>query len=227
MPGPLDPSLDQLSLMNGQQLTMADLPPPPSDPANKPLADPIRPRPLVPKPQGRPPTISAEEQFKVLARQGMTHRAIADQLGIGKATVTRKMQNMLDTGQLSKDEIRPQTTAPPMTSSQRMEELKNELRGLLSSGLSHKEMASRLGIGTGVFTRALQGLRASGETIPSRAPSAGFGVPGPRGFTPSMPQFNFKDPLSKDNFDDYIKALEKHLNDVKAYFNVGPARSVA
>jgi transposase-like protein len=166
----------------------------------------------------------SEEQFKEMARQGLTHRQIADQMGLSKTSVTRKIQNMIDTGQLTHDEIRPQVAAKIATPFERIEELKE----LIRSGLSQRNIQLKLKIGTETFAREFKKLLDSGETFqPRSSTDLGFGASTPKGLTPSMPQFNFKEPLSKDNFQDYIKALEKHLNDVKAYFNVGPTRSFA
>jgi transposase len=158
------------------------------------------------------------ERFKAMARQGMTHRQIADQMGLSKAAVTRKIQNMLDTGQLSYDDIRPQvggTLSKPF-------DRHDELMGLVQQGLTQKQIRERMGIGSQTLGKALNELSERGAQMPERSGQGlGFGVSTTKGLAPTMPQFQFmNEPPNKDNFQDYIKALEKHLNDVKAYFNV-------
>jgi transposase len=158
-----------------------------------------------------------EARFKELARQGLTHQQIADQLGIGKANVTRRMHNLIDSGQLSKDEIRRQIGGPLPQPFERQEELER----LLKSGMTHQAISSQMKIGAQTFYQALKKMREGSEAVPQRekAVGLGFGVPGKKGLVPSMPEFKFKDKAPDKIDKEYMEELEKYLKDLQSYYD--------
>jgi transposase len=225
----LDPSL--------QQLAMADVPP--SD--IKPLADPIRSRPLAPNPNlpriqeirgrlreldkidtslGTGPqgidrrtlkgAMPAEDMARIRAMmdQGMTRQQIAEAFGIGKASVTRKIKSMRESGEIA-DKGRFWF---------RGDEGMKQFNGLVKQGYSQNEIARQMGLSPATVNDLFKEQGISRNMLPGGKT------------VPSMPQFNFKAPnfdARPNEINDYLKALEKHLNDIKAYYNAGPARSFA
>jgi len=214
MTGPLDPSLDQLSLMNsGQQLAMADefLPPKPGVGEERLLrADPLQPRPLASNPNlGRMQEIRGRlrelDAIDTQLQRGNApnpsayYRAPRDETWIDRRTLR---------GAMHPDDM-------------------DRMRAMVNQGMSHRAIAEAFGVGKANVTRRIKAMLEKGEATPPEKTRAGniFGLPGEGARpVPSMPKFDFKDPLSKDNFEDYLKALDKHMNDVKAYFNVSGSK---
>jgi predicted transcriptional regulator len=88
---------------------------------------------------------------------------------------------------------------------------------MVKRGYSLPDMAKALNKNEGTVSKQLQMLNKSGDV--KWTPKGGTR-------TPSMPTFEFKDKPGEID-ENYIKALEKYLNEIKAYYNVGPTRSVA
>jgi DNA-binding CsgD family transcriptional regulator len=231
-----DPTLDQLAMMrqqpelerqsllpnpdnflSGQQFAMADEPPPPSDPTFKRLP---KPAPMIgragpaPKYGGlanqRGPAFQERhedvQRLMELMSKGKNQREIAQELGIGERTVRRFQSEELGTQQKA-------------TEIQKDPELIKKYQQMVKEGWSLTQMARALGKNEGSVSRHLKILNKSGDI--KWTPEGRGGVR-----TPSMPQFKFKDRPGEVD-EDYIKALEQYLNDIKAYYNAGPTRSIA
>jgi hypothetical protein len=207
MPDQLDPSLDELMW---QRLAMADLPPPPSDPAFKRPADPLRPQPM--KRGGVsgtgsgmkygtpvPPPASVRDWAPVPSDPNAFVGAAARRR-TGPPTDLRTLRGVLAPEDMAR------------------------MRTMIDKGMTQQQIAEAFGIGRSNVGRKSRAMQEKGEVNPPER------IPGSGNVKPSMPQFNFKPPNFESDpkeINDYLKALEKHLNDVKAYFNAGPTRSFA
>jgi DNA-binding CsgD family transcriptional regulator len=139
-----------------------------------------------------------------LMSKGKNQREIATEMGIGERTVRRFQSEQLGTQQKA-------------TTIHNDPDLIKQYQDMVKNGFSLRQMAAKLGKNEGTVSRQLQILNKSGAIK---------WTPGGGVRTPSMPTFQFKNEPWEIN-EDYIKSLEKYLNEIKAYYNAGPARSIA
>jgi transposase len=199
--------------LGGQQYAMVDEPPPPVS-GNKPPAAPIRPVPMrgTPAPLspqiiqsvkdqtlaprgGNPSSISTDpEKFNKLMegiQAGKGQRTIAKELGIGRSSVQRYLQNQLNVKE-----------SPGVVESFWKPEKTDALKKLYLQGHSQAEMARQLGTETNNIPFQLEKLKKAGE-LPTKQ-------------QPSLPKFEFRDHPGKVDAD-YVRALEKYLKDIHSW----------
>jgi len=137
------------------------------------------------------------QRFMKMLNEGKPLSEIAKEMEVGERTLRRYSTDELGIRQRS-----PQLKDDPKTTAR--------YQNMVKRGLSQRQMAEKTGTNVGTVSKQLNALRKAGKIDY---------VPGGGTRTPSMPRFEFKDKKPGEIDEDYIKALEKYLKDIRAYYN--------
>ena len=136
-------------------------------------------------------------RMQEMLSKGKTLNEISEELGVGPRVLRR-----YSTDELGIRQRGPQLQDDPKTIAR--------YQDMVKRGFSQRQMAEKIGTNVGTVSKQLNALRKAGKIDY---------VPGGGTRTPSMPRFEFKDKKPGEIDEDYIKALEKYLKDIRAYYN--------